>query len=352
MNNELQNYLKRALGFPQEIHLESSSRCQAQCTICPRGGMERYQGEMSRDLFDKAIHECVGKELEYIHYHLNGEPLLMDIDELVSRINYTREAFHKTETYHVSYVYDAQKKRTVEKPRLCFFTNGALLDKERVDKLLESELDIIVISIDGGNKEDYEKIRVGLNWERLVENVTYLVDRRNATGSKLWIQTAIIPQMANKGSLGKYFRLFRDEIGVDDCGGSGVQNIGGLIDSENMIIKEDQYMDGDINAPCWRVFLDLSVCADGKAVVCCQCVRADLVIGDLNTQSIKEIWNGEAMTDIRENFITGRKAEIPFCAECDYMRSFCAPPWWNTKEIKEAYYKVKDENNVYAESTN
>ena len=311
--SKLKEYLTKALAFPAEIHLESNSGCNARCVMCPRDGMERYQGDMSRELFIKAIDECgEHPEMTYIHFHMSGEPLLLDIDELCWRINYAREKNPQEFRGH----YDFQRKE-FKTPSLCFFTNGSLLTEDKIEKLLKTPLDIIVISIDGGTKEDYEKIRVGLKFETVVENVRKLVELRNKMGSDMKIQTAIVPQKANENSVGLYHKLFR-EMGVDDVGGSGVQNIGGLVDSESMIL-DTQYMGGDINSPCWRVFLDLSVTADGKAVVCCQDVRAMEVVGDLNTQSIKEIWQRGRMMDIRNMFAVGRKDDIPFCANCDSM---------------------------------
>ncbi len=340
MRDELKQYLTRAMTYPQEIHLESNSGCNARCTICPREGMTRYQGDMPRALFLNAITDCMGHggDMSYIHFHLNGEPLLMDINELCWRIDYTRH-----------FVPIADHKRMT--PKTCFFTNGSLLDGAKVDKILSSQLDIIVISIDGGNKEDYENIRKGLTWETVVENVRMLVNLRNYIKSKLWIQTAIIPQMANRGSLDEYFKIFK-ALGVDDVGGSGVQNIGGLIDSENMIIKGNQYEGGDVNAPCWRVFLDLSICADGKAVVCCQDVRAMEVVGDLNTQTIPEIWQGERMMEIRDSFVHGRKHDVPFCKNCDYMRGMIAPDFWSVdrETFKRVYEEVLEELDVHSEN--
>lgn len=321
--SKLKDFLETALRFPKEIHLESSSRCNAKCIMCPREGMKRYQGEMDRDIFIKAVDECIFEHMEYIHFHLNGEPLLLDIDELCWRIKYARS--------------------TNPDKKLVFFTNGCLLTKDRVDKICETGLDILVISIDGGTAEDYERVRVGLKFETVKENVRYLVEHRNATNTKMKLQTAIVPQEANKNSIDLYHKIFQD-IGVDDVGGSGVQNIGGLIDSNSMIIHKNQYMSGNINAPCWRVFGDLSITADGKAVVCCQDVQARHVIGDIKTQTIKEIWHGDAMTEVRDKFAMGQKHEIKVCAECDFMRSFVEPDFWRDKDnFRKEYFEVKQE---------
>ncbi len=321
---ELTQYLTQALKFPKEIHLESSSRCNAHCLTCPRDKMQRSLGEMNRELFVKAVNETSNYEMDFIMLHLNGEPLLLDIDELVWRINYTRETNPKCK-------------------QINFFTNGSLLTEEVTNKLLKSKLDLIMISVDGGNQEDYEKIRRGLSWKTLIKNVYYLVQRKKQLNSNLFIQTAIIPQVANQHSVGTYFAVFKT-LGVDHVGGSGVNNIGGLIDADNMRLNGQHYDLSALPKPCWKIFLDLSIASDGRALVCAQDVVGALPIGDLKTQTLKEIWQGKVMSEVREKFIYGKKNEIPFCDKCDYMLGCVTPDWWKVSqdEWKEAYEKSKN----------
>lgn len=324
MNYLLVNYLKQALDFPKELHLESSSQCNAFCLTCPRDKMQRSVGELSRELFIKAVTETSTHEMDYIMLHLNGEPLYLGIDELVWRINCARDLNPRTK-------------------QINFFTNGSLLDDDKIDKILTSKLDLIMISIDGGTKEDYEKIRRGLSWDILLKNVQRLVKRKRELNSKCIIQTAIIPQKDNASSVQRYFTLFTG-IGVDNVGGSGVNNIGGLIDSKDMRLAEQHVDTAMLNHPCFKIFLDLSIMSDGRACVCAQDVIGALPIGDLKTQSLKEIWQGTILTKIRENFIYDRKFLVPFCKECDYMEGFVPPDYWKVSltEWQECYEKAKN----------
>ena len=309
INNELKTFLENSYKQPKEIHLESSSRCNGNCVTCPRQGMSRFQGEMSTKLFVKAVQNVVEKSwhLDYFHFHLNGEPLYLPIGELCWRINYAKDNLPGN-------------------PILCFFTNASLMNKYKSRLILESKLDKIVFSVDGGNKETFEKMRPGLDWEIVVDNITHFMRIKKEINSSIATQTAFIPCTINKESLPAYYTLFRG-LGIDDVGGSGVNNIGGYIDSKTMRLPT-QYTGGDKSVPCWRIFIDLSICADGKAVVCCQDVRADQIIGDLNTQTLSEIWQGKEFETIRRLHLTKEQQKIPFCKNCDYMESFVAPEWW------------------------
>lgn len=318
---ELENYLIKALDFPQEIHMESSSRCNSRCLTCPRDEITRPLGEMGKNLFERAVEETEGHNLEYIHLHLNGEPLYLPIDDLVERIDYAK-TFNPT-------------------TKIVMFTNGSMLDEHRANKLLQSQLDTLVISVDGGNKEDYEKIRRGLSWDTLLKNVKYLMERKAELRSKLYVMSAIVPQKANETSVSTYFKIFSSL--VDHCAGSGVNNIGGLIDADSMKLSTQRDDKKAIALPCWRIFLDLSIMSDGRACVCCQDVTGALPVGDFKVQTLKEIWQGKELTQIREDFIYGRKDKIHFCSKCDYMAGFVYPDFWDLslEEWQKAYENVK-----------
>ena len=58
------------------------------------------------------------------------------------------------------------------------FSNGSVVDKEKADKTLESGLDEINFSLDSCDKETYESIRKGLNFETVVKNVSYLFEEK------------------------------------------------------------------------------------------------------------------------------------------------------------------------------
>lgn len=319
---ELEKHLIEALTFPKEVHLESSSFCNSRCVMCPRDKMQREIGFLDAKLFDKAVKETVGYELDYLHLHLNGEPMFLEITELVRRINFARDI-------------NPQIKQ------VCMFTNGSLLTPECADALLRSKLDVIMISVNAGCKEDYEKIMRGLKWDVLMGNIQYLVRRKKELKSSLWIQTGIIPTTENVKSVRLYFKIF-GEMGVSHVGGGGINNIGGLIDAKSKRLST-QYTKGDINAPCSRLFLDLGIMSDGRACVCSQDVTGALPVGDLRKETIKEIWQGKKMAVLRHMFVWDRKKEIPFCGECDYMEGCVTPSYWRAplNQWRKVYEKAK-----------
>ena len=55
--------------------------------------------------------------------------------------------------------------------RIQLFSNGSVLDDNKIDRIIESGLNDIRFSIDGVKKETYEKIRKGLNFEKTISNI-------------------------------------------------------------------------------------------------------------------------------------------------------------------------------------
>lgn len=65
-----------------------------------------------------------------------------------------------------------------------YFTNGVLLNKENIDKTFTERIDSVLISFDSLKKENFEKIRKGANFEKIVENVKSLLAERKRRGTK------------------------------------------------------------------------------------------------------------------------------------------------------------------------
>lgn len=55
---------------------------------------------------------------------------------------------------------------------------------------------------------------------------------------------------------------------------------------------------------------------DGKVSLCCNDPLGKYSLGDLNEQSIKEVWYGEQYNTIRNKIISGRK-NLDKCNRCD-----------------------------------
>ena len=63
----------------------------------------------------------------------------------------------------------------------------------------------------------------------------------------------------------------------------------------------------------WR---QLPILVDGSATTCCADAEGEIKLGDVNTQTVEEIWNGEPMEQLRRGFIN-KQTVHPRCLRCE-----------------------------------
>ena len=276
-------WLKR---FPRAVRIESTNACNADCAICPRRRMTRPIGFMDMALYRRLIEECGRRRVSTVHLHNYGEPLL-DPD-LFERIKLARAAGVR----HVR-----------------IFSNGALLTPEMGDRLIESGLTDLKVSIDGLDEQTFASQRRNLDLAVVRANLEQFVRRRNEKGRRRPFVGIVFTRTPKNAAEARAFRDFWAPK-VDKVFISRVHNWGG------------KRTEGGPKAParnpwpCPRLWTTFTVLWDGRAALCCMDYNADVVLGDTNTQTIFEIFNGKALAEIRSCFFRGDLSEVPMCQSC------------------------------------
>ena len=307
MNKNIENMLV----FPSCIQIESTNYCNAKCPQCPvwTDRMTRKREHMTWDKFEKAINDCIDKPINEAHLHQNGEPLLIGINALAERVKYAKRTLNPQGT------------------KIGFYTNGALMNVEATEIILKAEPDFIVFSFDGGIKEDYEKIRCGLNFEEVVANIRYFAKRRINLNlvDKVKMSTIFLPQKDNEYHIPEYRDLFQ---GLQfEVGTGGLNNYGGDIDDTKIMHRFQRKVE-DRKRPCWRLWTTVVVQSNGEVSLCCSDYNGTEILGNVGTQSIEEIWQGFIMSGIRKLHIDHKQDLIPICRNCDVMEYIEVPEWW------------------------
>lgn len=138
--------------------IESTSRCNLKCEMCPRNSFKQTPGDIDLELFKKiSKYFKSGMDINLAGW---GEPLLhTDLMEMI-RIAKTKNA------------------------RVGFTTNATLLDSETSKKLIKSKLDFIDFSIDGATPETYEQIRKGAKFYNVINNIKNFIEIKESLESK------------------------------------------------------------------------------------------------------------------------------------------------------------------------
>lgn len=131
---------------PQKLYLDITEDCNLFCRMC-RDKRSICDKTMSVDLFKKIVKETSPYVRSYSLFNW-GEPLL--VKDFCDRV-----------------IFVNQHKR-----RDCFVdisTNGMLLSDKMIDFLFNENV-IITISVDGADKNTFENIRRGADFERIMKN--------------------------------------------------------------------------------------------------------------------------------------------------------------------------------------
>ena len=74
---------------------------------------------------------------------------------------------------------------------------------------------------------------------------------------------------------------------------------------------------------CEFPWLSVSIMADGNVVPCTQISNHELVLGNINKNTLEEIWNGKKYQELRRMHISGKFPKGHKCNEkCDMKKIY------------------------------
>lgn len=291
-------------GYPVSISFEPTTSCNLRCPECPSGlrQFSRPTGMLQNDFFKRTIDD-IHKELLYLIFYFQGEPYLNpDFLEMVKYAS-DKKIYTATST-NAHYLTDAVAKKTVE-----------------------SGLDRLIISIDGTTQDVYQQYRVGGNLEKVLEGARNIMKWKKELKSKtpfVFFQFLVVKP--NEHQIEDIKRLAKD-VGVDEVRFKTAQVYEYETDPNNLIPTIDKFSrykknaDGSYSAKnklanrCWKLQHANVITWDGLVVPCCFDKDATHQLGNLKTQSFKEIWNNDNYRQFRNELMKSRK-NIDICANC------------------------------------
>jgi len=287
-------YYRYHFPLPAVILIENTNCCNAQCVMCPRETLTRKRGFMEFGLFEKIMKELASTSRKpVVHLHGFGEPLL---DTLLP------ERIKLAKTCGIKHTY--------------IVTNASLLFPETARKIINAGLDTMKISFYGTDEESYHATMRGLDFNVALHNIREFVRIRKELKKrtpKLILQ--YVPQKTNGDKTNEFQSLWRsvlDKRAGDCLNFSSLDNFGGG--------RAYNPVGESIVSVCFYPWAALSVLCDGRAVTCCMDYNGVQGVGDLNVQSVMEIWNGPVLSSIRRNFGKLDYSGFPTCLCCDWVR--------------------------------
>ncbi|APR75950.1 Molybdenum cofactor biosynthesis protein MoaA [Minicystis rosea] len=249
----------------RSVEIEINRHCNFRCSFCPVEVAPKPKAFMSPDLFTHVlgrVAEYGARSVSLNHY---SEPTL-DPD-LIARI---REA--------------AQFGLSVR-----LFTNASLFTEEKIRQLAELGNTRVVVNLPTLDQAEYERVTGTKLFHRVLANLELL--HRHGIRTELSVN---VP----RGIADETVRAINDRL----AGWFG-EAVRWATDSRGGLLAKPEYVTevhhlGRLSG-CAIALGDLNVSHEGKAFLCCQDFDQRYELGDLRTQSIREIADGERAVAIR-----------------------------------------------------
>lgn len=146
----------------KKIYIEATTRCNFDCITCIRGSWQDSLKHMDRETFEsikRALPDL--PDLECVHFGGFGEPF--SHPEIFDMLKSVKDLGLRAEV----------------------ITNGSLLTGPVISKLIELKIDMVYVSLDAPDREEYNRIRQGAEFNSVLSNVKQLVRQRNSANSKI-----------------------------------------------------------------------------------------------------------------------------------------------------------------------
>lgn len=292
----------RILGRPVNVTIEPTNICNLKCPVCETGAgiLGRPDANMSLDEF-KTIADKIAPYTNTLMFYFMGEPFL-------NKQSYEMIAYGKS----------------LGIPFITTCTNG---DAVNPRKLVESGLDEVSFQIGGMTQETHQTYRINSNLARILENLRETVRVKCTLNSKIHIAVGFILMKHNEHEVEDFRRMVK-EIGADEANiidacvrdmEQGRQYL--TTDTTNWYYDVESFRKGLLRPKilpkneCPWIYYSLSIYVNGDVVPCCRDTTGKYIMGNLLTQGLDEVWNGEPFQAYRRK-LHGNQASISICRLC------------------------------------
>jgi len=298
-------YLVETPPPPKSVKIELTNSCNFRCKFCSISAREYSSGgrNISKSLFKKIVQELISLDVKEIGLFFMGEPFT-NAELLIKFINYLKPLNNF--------------------PYVFLTSNASLAKHPLVYRCMKAGLDSLKWSCNYADAEQFKKItgcRESL-FEDSIENIRHAWKVRERFGFPTKLYASSIRY--DDEQYDKMQEFLKENVFpyVDEHYWLPLYSMGSLASDKEKEIglqpiagNPGRYDNPVAPIPCWSLFTEAHVMADGKMTGCCADATGDWVVGDLNTQSFMEAWHSEAFKALRREHLKGNVISTP-CEHC------------------------------------
>lgn len=301
-------YARRdVIPFPRYFIIEPNASCNRKCVFCPITVTNR-KGNLPWAYFLKLMDECGAHDVYGLSLYQLSEPMLYRGRDAAGR------------AVNIADMVDAAKDVGGFKA-VNVSTNG---DAPNLTRLLECDLDDLIISIDGMTAEVYDANRPSTRagdtgaFARTVERVRAFLDEKARLGRpRPWVRLQIINNALCAPQVLDFIRHWIAVPGVDDVFVKHLDGMAPWLGDAAVSAEEAALKMARVAAmPCQHLFAIGSLVATGAFNACCHDALTELTTAGAHIaqMTFADWWTGSYMTGLRAQHLSGAFPHP--CATC------------------------------------
>ncbi len=268
--------------YPVFIQLETVGRCNAKCSFCPHSELSRKFDAMSDDLFEKIVNDASAiPSHSPLSFILNGVNETFMDKKIFSRMRMLNERIpHAT-----LYIYTTMNVMPID-----FFKNLANIKR----------IAYWNVSLNVANESEYESL-MGIKFNRTIRNLKRFLDenrKHKYIEKPIVISRVATEDEADERFINECMTLFAEYKHNEEykpvCKNRAewlghTQSVGG---SNRQILM-----------PCSQWF-NIGIQCNGLVAHCNMDAKGEFPFGDVNKESILDIYNSPRFKNLRQNVIS------------------------------------------------
>ena len=315
--NEYGFYDRLTEEFPSQIIVDVCQDCNYECVHCPQSQYKHssaYSGAfLSEGLNRKMVDEVAefGNGMtQQIRYTAAGEPFMHP--RMMDMLEY---AVANAKTF------------------VSVTTNGSLLDRDKIMRLLKINIGLIDFSLDALSEETYGIIRRKGCLKTVRDNVLTSLVLRNEMNSKTRIVVSFVKQDLNI-SEADVFKHYWEEQGVDFVVLRMLHSAGGFF-----VDRKAECL-GDF--PCVFPWERIKLTPLGELYFCgFSWLDKRIIHDDYSKTTIKGVWSGQDYSILRSEHLNGCYSKFLVCRDCSDRYQTIWPAKTN-KDVRGYGDMIKD----------
>ncbi len=315
--------------IPFIYNIETTNYCNMKCVMCPR---TMYMTRKNIWIDDNLFEKLTNKVRMHDEKDLNEFWNWLEKDYHYNPNEVSENGFYFSIVSRCLVLHGFGEpfldKKLIERLEICkkkniptyFSCTPATMTVEKAKKAMDAGLNVLKFSLDAMDEKKIQSIRgKRANFADAVNKILELLEYKKEKKLKTLLVPCMIDLAMEKTDKKMHKDFLKFWSDKDVFAYIKSQDNRWLYENDANLKSKSHYE----NQYCEYPWLSLTVMADGNVVPCTQVSNSELVLGNVNDNSLEDIWNGKKYKEFRKMHVTGKFPKGHKCKEkCDMKKLY------------------------------